>query len=178
MSPDTRRIICHWHLQLADPLYRAFTGGYLVNRRTGPRAEVSRDLVVNWVGEQGPGRWTLSTRIQFASKLLSAAFSAGLVASNRDPRPIVVPRVGDDALEYLLYLLREVQFEGTLLNNPYAASVDLQGPALENRLRHLPGMAFRRQGDLLEFGWRYADLDAWANANFAPHGVPMIEEMR
>ena len=175
MSPDTRRTICHWHLQLADPLYRAFTGSYLVDRRSGARAEVTRDIVTGWVGHQGPGRWTMTTRIQFASKLLSAAYSAGLIASNRDPRPIVVPRVRDEALEYLVYLLREVQFEGTLIKNPYLASVGLEGRELEDRLRSLPGLAFKRQGDLLEFGWRHADLAAWADACFggpspAPHG--------
>ena len=36
MSPETRRVICHWHLQLTDPLYRRFTGAYLVERRAGP----------------------------------------------------------------------------------------------------------------------------------------------
>jgi hypothetical protein len=30
MSPDTRRVVCHWHLQLSDPLYRDFTGTFLV----------------------------------------------------------------------------------------------------------------------------------------------------
>ena len=168
MSPDARRIICHWHLQLADPLYRRFTGSYLVDRREGARPEVTRDLVVGWVADQGPGRWTMSTRIQFASKLLSAAFAAGLVASRRDPRPVVVPRVRDDALEYLLYLLREVQVEGTVLDNPYLRSVGLEGPALEDRLRGLPGLAFKRQGDLLDFGWRCPDLRGWADASFAP----------
>lgn len=165
MSPDTRRVICHWHLQLADPLYRSFTGDYLVERRAGPRVEITRDLVVSWVGQQGPGRWTMATRIQFASKLLSAAFSAGLVATNRDPRPVVVPRVPDEALEYLMYLLRQVQFEGTLLRNPYAASMGLEDSFLEERLRALPGLAFSRQGDLIDYGWRYADLSAWADAN-------------
>jgi hypothetical protein len=165
MSPDTRRVICHWHLQLADPLYRAFTGHYLVNRRAGPRVEVTRDMVVAWVGQQGPDRWTMATRIQFASKLLSGAFSAGLIATNRDPRPVVIPRVPDDALEYLLYLLREVQFAGTLIENPYAASVGLEGSSLEDRLRRLQGLVFRRQGDLLDFGWQYSDIRAWADAN-------------
>lgn len=168
MSPDTRRVICHWHLQLADPLYRAFAGEYLVNRRAGPRVEVTRDLVVGWVGQQGRGRWTMPTHIQFASKLLSAAYSAGLVATNRDPRQVLVPRVPDDALEYLMYLLHEVQFDGTLLQNPYATSVGLDGPSLEDRLRGLPGLEFRRQGDLLDFGWHYPDLRAWGAANVAP----------
>jgi hypothetical protein len=165
MSPDTRRVICHWHLQLADPLYRAFTGDYLVTRRAGSRVEVTRDLVVRSVKQKGHGRWTMPTHIQFASKLLSAAFSAGLVATNRDPRPILIPRVPDEALEYLMYLLREVRFDGTLLENPYVSSVGLEGSSLEDRLRGLPGLVFRRQGDLIEYGWRYADLRAWCDAN-------------
>lgn len=170
MSPSVRRIICHWHLQISDPLYRAFTGNFLVDRRSGPRVEVTRDLVVNWVGQQGPKRWTMPTRIQLASKLLSAAYSAGLVGTNRDPRALLVPRVDDAALEYLMYFLREVQFEGTLLENPYLASIDLQGAALEDRLRNLPGLDFRRQSNLLDFGWRYVNLLEWAKANFALQG--------
>ncbi len=160
MSPDARRVICHWHLQLADPLYRVFTGDYLVRRRLGARAEVTRDLVVTWVGTQGPDRWTMPTKIQFASKLLSAALSAGLVGSNRDPRPLVFPRVEDDALAYLMYLLREVPIDGTLLDNPYVASVGLAGSVLEDRLRGLSSLTFKRQGDLLDFGWKYPTLDA------------------
>ena len=165
MSPDVRRAICHWHLQLTDPLYRRFTGSYLVERRSGPRPEVTRDLVVGWVGQHGPGRWKMSMRIQFASKLLSAAYSAALVTSNRDPRPIGLPRVPDEALEYLMYLLRETEFEGSLLDNPYARSVGLEGAILEERLRGLPGLAFRRQGDLIDFGWRHRDLRTWADVN-------------
>lgn len=165
MSQDTRRVICHWHLQLSDPLYRRFTGEYLVGRRSGPRSEVTRDLVVGWVGEQGPSRWTMSMRIQFASKLLSATYSAALVTSNRDPRPIGLPRVSDEALEYLMYLLRETDFEGSLLDNPYTSSVGLAGAILEERLRGLPGLVFRRQGDVIDFDWRHRDLRAWADAN-------------
>ena len=174
MSPDTRRAVCHWHLQLSDPMYRAFTGGYLIHRREGVRAEVTRDLIVTWVGQQGAGRWTMSTRIQFASKLLSAALSAGLVTSNRDPRPLSDPRIDDDALEYLMYLLREVEFAGTLLDNPYTRSVGLSGGFLEDRLRALPGMRFRRQGDLVDFGWQYPNLRAWAAANLTA-GTPVAD---
>jgi GNAT superfamily N-acetyltransferase len=110
MAPDTRKLICHWHLQLADPLYRAFTGAYLVSRRAAPRTELTRDLVVSFVTTSGEPHWSMAARVQFASKLLSAAYAAGLVETNRDPRPLVVPRVGDDALEYLLYLLRERRY--------------------------------------------------------------------
>ena len=174
MAPDTRRVIGHWHLGLADPLYRAFTADYLEARRQGARAEVTRDLVIRWVGDQGPERWTMSTRIQFASKLLSAAHSAGLVSSTRDPRPLAYPRVPDDALEYLAYLLRELDFEGTLLDNPYLASVGLSGGLLTDRLRALPGLDFRRQADLVDLGWRYPDLVAWADARFETGGAATI----
>lgn len=165
MSPATRSLVCHWHLQLSDPLYRSFTGDYLVQRRAGPRPEVTRDLVVTWVGDQGPGRWTMPTRIQFASKLLSAAAAAGLVASTRDPRPLVLPRVDDLALGYLVHLLREVSFEGSLLENPYLRSVGLEGALLADRLRALPGLGFRRQANLLDLTWESPDLPAWARVN-------------
>ena len=71
----------------------------------------------------------------------------------------------DESLEYLLYLLRETEFAGTLLDNPYLASVGLDGAVLVDRLRRLPGLAFRRQGDLTDFGWRHQDLRAWAAAS-------------
>lgn len=164
MDPDTRRLICHWHLQLSDPLYRAFTGEALVERRLSARPELTRAVVIAWVSDHGPARWTMATRIQFASKLLSAALATGLVATNRDPRPLLWPRISDDALTYLLYLLRGIDFAGTLLVNPYLASVGLEGDLLAARLRCLTALAFRRQGALLDFGWRFTDLSAWAAA--------------
>lgn len=166
MTPDTRRAICHWHLQLADPLYRQFTGDFLPDRRAGARPEVSRDLVVGWVGKHpSAGRWTLATRIQFASKLLSAAYSAGLITTNRDPRPLGLPRIPDEALAYLVYLLRETAFHGSFLDNPYLRSVGLDGAALDDRLRGAPGLAFVRHGELASFGWQQPNLRAWADAH-------------
>ncbi len=167
MEPDTRRLICHWHLQLADPLYRRFTGSFLVDRVAGGRGTITHPLAIAWVGDQAPERWNMATRIQFASKLLSAARTAGLIGSTRDPRPLKYPRVNDAALTYLMYLLRGVSFEGTLLDNPYAASVGLQNGTLEDRLRGLAALKFRRQGDLVEFGWKYADLEGWAGQSHA-----------
>ena len=172
MEPETRQLICHWHLQFADPLYRGFTGDYLVARLARGRDQVTRERVIAWVGDQGPGRWTMPTRIQFASKLLSAAFAAGLLGGNRDPRPIVLPRVRDDALAYLMYFLRGVDFEGSLLDNLYTASVGLEGRFLEERLADLPGLAVRRQGDLLDFTWAYPDLAAWGDARIGSQEAP------
>ena len=162
MGPDIRRLICHWHLQLSDPLYRAFTGSFLVERQRGTRAQVTRDLVTAWVDAEHPGRWSLTTRIQFASKLLSTAASAGLVDGKRDPRPLLYPRVADAALAYVVYLLRSVDYAGTLLANPYLASVGLEGKELEDRLRRLDGLRFSRQGDLVDLDWSHPSIIAWA----------------
>lgn len=162
MAPESRALISHWHLQLADPLYRAFTGDFLPRRREALRPEVSRDIVVAWVAQMGRARWTPASQIQFASKLLSAAFSAGLVTSNRDPRPLRYPPVPDEALGYLLYLLRGVDFAGTLLANPYLASVGLDGGLLDDALRRLPGVRYARMGDLRDLQFEYPDLPAWA----------------
>lgn len=164
MPPDTRRNICHWHLQLAEPLYRRFAGEFLCARRESARAEVTHDIAVRWVVEQGGGRWAMSTAIQFASKLLSSAYSAGLIGTKVDPRPLLIPRVSDHALAYLLYLLRDVRIEGTLLENPYLASVGLEAAGLTDRLRKLGGLTFRKQGDVVDFGWEYPNLSAWAHA--------------
>lgn len=168
MAPLARRLICHWHLQLSDPLYRRFTGDYLVERRQRVPAEVSHGPVVKWVAEQDSGRWGMGTRVQFASKLLTSALAAGLIGSNRDPRSLLWPRVDDLSLAYLLYLLRETAVAGSLLANPYLASIGLTGSALESRLKTLPGLRFRRQGDLIDWGWVYPDLVTWAAAQFAP----------
>ena len=63
MDRATRVLVCHWHLQLSDPLYRRFTGDYLVERRQGGRETVSRGLVIRWMAEVDvEGRWSASTR--------------------------------------------------------------------------------------------------------------------
>lgn len=162
MDPGTRRLICHWHLQLTDPLYRAFTGRVLVQRHDAVPAVVTRDFTLKWVSSECPTTWSTSTRIQLASKLLSAALSAGLLHSNRDPRTVLFPRVGDDALSYLLYLLKGIRYEGTLLENPYLGSVGLSDGALDHRLRSLRELSFRRQGDLIEIDWVHESLEGWA----------------
>lgn len=172
MDPATRIVICHWHLQLADPLYRAFTADFLATRRDNAKPEVTRAQAIAWVAEQDSGRgvsgrWTMSTRIEFASKLLSAAAEAGIVGSRIDPRPLRAPRVSDDALRYLLHLLRSVDFDGTLLENPYLASVGLTGDALAARLRALPGVRYARQGDVVDLAFEHVSLASWFAARIA-----------
>jgi hypothetical protein len=163
MSAATRRLICHWHLQLSDPLYRRFSGQLLPERRASPgvSGDVTRDLVARWVRAEGGDRWAAATCVQFASKLLSTAFEAGLVATRRDPRPLATPLVPDDALAYLLYLLRGVRFVGTLVDNPYLASVGLTGLALDTRLGRLEDVTYRRMGEVVDVEWKAPSLAAW-----------------
>ncbi len=162
MSPDTRRVICHFHLQLTDPLYRAFTGEHLPARRDALRATVHRQSVIQWAAEHGLQRWAMKTRLQFASRLLSCALAAGLLRGKQDPREAVLPRVPDPALEYVLYALRDLRFEGTLVQNPYLASLGLIGGNISDRLRTLASLEFRQIGDVHEMHWRFPDLEAWA----------------
>lgn len=162
MTPSTRQMICHWHLQLSDPLYRSFTASFLAHRRLRVIPSFDRDVVVRWINENHPNRWSASTVLQFARKLLSAATEAGLIASERGQRTPQFPRVPDEALEFLLYLLRETTFSGSLLENPYLSSVGLIGDLLDQRLRKLPSLDYHRMGELTEFDWKYKNLTHWA----------------
>ncbi|MBP9202690.1 MAG: DUF1819 domain-containing protein [Kofleriaceae bacterium] len=164
MPPEIRRVICHFHLQLTDPLYRAFTGEFLPSRREALRPDIHRQTVIQWTSEHGPPRWAMKTQLQFASRLLSCAGAAGLVSGNRDPRQVATPRVPDQALEYILYTLRALRFEGSLISNPYLGSLGLVGGLLADRLRALGTIEFRQVGDVHELDWRYQDLETWAGA--------------
>lgn len=161
MDIATRQVICHWHMQLADPIYRRFTGDYLNQRRALSDPKIDRDAVLRWVKAEHPDKWSDATCVQFASKLLSAALEAGLV-SRRDPRTLPFPKVPDLALAYLLYLLRETRFDGTLTANPYLASVGLDEDSLASKARGLPGVTMRRMMGLVEFEWSHPDLATWA----------------
>lgn len=162
MDAATRQVICHWHLQLSDPLYRGFTGKFLVERRALRDPKIERDIVLRWVKNEFPHRWSEATLVQFASKLLSAASEAGVISAKRDPRALLLPKVPDVALAYLMHLLRGVQFAGTLTENAYLASVGLVDGFLDQRLRSLRGVSFRRMAHLTEFDWEAPTLTAWA----------------
>ncbi|WP_437796414.1 DUF1819 domain-containing protein [Sorangium sp. So ce693] len=164
MDAATRQVVCHWHLQLSDPLYRRFTGQFLVERRGLRDPKVDREVVLRWVKHEFPDRWSEATLVQFASKLLSAASEAGVVSAKRDPRALLMPKVPDLALAYLMHLLRGLRFAGTLTENPYLTSVGLAEGVLDQRLRSLRGMTFRRMAHLTEFEWEAPTLTAWAEA--------------
>lgn len=163
----TRRNLCHWHLQLVDPLYRSFTDDYLGQRRTlrvdMTEAMIDRDIVGRWVSQKmGRDHWSPATIARMATGLIAAAASAGLCSDKMGKRNLLYPQVSDRAVEYWLYFLRALTFEGTLLDNPYWRSVGLTGSLLETRLQRLPNIDFRRMGELIDFGWQCIDLNDWA----------------
>jgi hypothetical protein len=148
-------------LQLTDPIYRRFTSDFLLRRRSLHEPRVDRDAAFRWVKSEYPDKWADSTVVQFSSKLLSASLEAGLV-SKRDPRSLLFPTVPDLSLAYLLYLLRETRFDGSLTQNPYLASVGLDDDTLASRARCLPGVSMKRMMKLVDFDWAYPDFQSWA----------------
>ncbi len=161
-DPEISRSVCHWHLQLSDPMYREFTGKFLVERRRRPEPRVDRGATVRWLTARNPGRWAMSTAIRLAENLLTSAAEAGLCSARPGVRRLAWPDVSNISLSYLLYLLRRVKFAGAMTDNPYLLST-LPGPEdIERRTRDLPGLAIRRMGDLRDFDWAHPDLRTWA----------------
>jgi len=161
-DPTVRQLICHWHTQLSDPIYRAFSGEFLDARRQRPDRTVDRDATVRWVRDFTGDKWATATANRMANGLLSTAAEAGLCASNPGKREVLYPTIPDEALAYLMYLLRDLSFKGTLLDNPYVTSVGLTEGFLDQRLARLSSLKFARQADLHDFVWSYPDLTAWA----------------
>jgi hypothetical protein len=93
-----RPFLCHVHTQLADPVYRRFTGELLPTRREQGLTTLDRDTVARWVDGLEAGRWGASTCIKFASNLLATALDAGLVGGRRDPRKLPpIPAIRGEA---------------------------------------------------------------------------------
>ena len=164
-DPITRQNICHWHLQLADPMYRDFSGHFLEQRRLDSAANttsIDRDIVARWVSQNLPTEWATTTVLRMATALITCATAAGLCEHSSGARVLTYPKVTDAALAYWLYFLKDLRFTGTLLANPYFSSVGLSEGFLEPRLRQLSGLTFSRMGDLHEFNWQYANLERWA----------------
>lgn len=162
--PETRRLVCHWHLQLADPLYRAFAGDYLPRRRAEGADGVDTFAVRQWLRSTQPDRWGERSLGQFAGKLLSAATAAHLLRGASGRRHFTDPLVPDEALTYLLYLLRETTLAETLVDNAYLRSVGLVGLALDLRLRNHRAVTLRRLGGAWELEFRYPSLSLWFEA--------------
>jgi hypothetical protein len=156
-----RPYICHLHTQLADPIYRRFTGKMLPNRRDQGQTSIDRDVVARWIDSLEPGRWSPSTCQKFGSNLLATASDAGLVVGKKDPRKIPVPATPDVALGYATYLLRDVQILGTLERNPYLRSLGVDADGFGRLGARVPGLRITELGGVFDIAWLEASLRDW-----------------
>jgi len=162
LRAPARVLVCHLHLQLTDPVYRAFTGDFLVKRRAAGHTTIGRDQVERWVHDTWGNRWAAATRLKFASNLLTAASEAGFLAGRRDPRPLTLPPISDAGLGYALYLLREAVPDAALFDNPYIESLGLTREALLDKLRGGVALRVRNLGDVVDVEWAAPNLRQWA----------------
>jgi len=156
-----RPLLCHLHTQLADPLYRRFTGEMLPTRREHGLTTLDRDTVTRWVDSLAPGRWSSTTAIKFASNLLATALDAGIVEGRRDPRKLTVALVPESILGYALYLLRDVRIEGSLTENPYLRSLGVTAELFRRIAPRIPGIRFAAVGGVTELSFLEPSLRAF-----------------
>ena len=156
-----RPLICHVHTQLADPIYRRFSGELLPMRRAHGLTTIDRDTVARWIEGLEPGRWSSTTCIKFASNLLATALDAGLVSGRRDPRKLPALAVPDVMLGYVLYLLRGVRIEGSITDNPYLRSFGVTPGNFGSFAARIPGIRFAELGGVVDLTWADPGLPAW-----------------
>lgn len=121
----TANLVCHWHLQLTDPLYRHYTGDYLLKCWSSGTPAVSLEGTAAWV-EKSPvaADWKPNTVRRLASGLMSSASAAGLCdRRGRSERELRLPVVSAADLHYLNDLLDRAQSLGD--RSYYRVSVGL-----------------------------------------------------
>lgn len=162
-----RTFICHLHTQLADPVYRAFSGVFLPERRDEGRATIDRPTVVRWVEAEHPGRWSGATSTKFASNLLATALDVGLVQGRRDPRPVKVPTVPSVVAGYALQLLRRIDIDGSLTENAYLRSLGFDTASLARIVPAIPGVRVVELAGVAEVIFDEPNLVAWGQRHLA-----------
>jgi hypothetical protein len=99
-------LVCHWHLQWSDPLYRDFTSGFLVGAWARPEAGVTVNAVDDWLAQRGShADWSPATRRRLASGLLAAARDAGFLKGQGREKELRTVTVDQPSLNYLRSLL-------------------------------------------------------------------------
>ena len=159
-----RILICHWHLQLSDVLYRKFTSEFIPSRFIYTPAAFHKDQVQQWVYGFMGEKWAGSTQAQLASKMLSCIRSVGYVSKDTtNTIELRYPSVNQRALQYILYALREIEFQGSLLENPYLKSVGLTGSFLISQINQTSTISVNQLGDVTSLEWKYPTLLEWSN---------------
>lgn len=101
-------LVCHWHLQWSDPLYRDFTSSYLVAAWAMPQQNVGVTDIEGWLFQRGTHHdWSPSTRRRLASGLLGAATEAGFLTGHGRRRELRTVGVDRTSLSYLRAFLAE-----------------------------------------------------------------------
>lgn len=155
--------VCHFHLQFTDPLYRQFSDGYLSRRLERSEPSIENLSALDWLEGLEPGRWAAATAERLVSGLASCLTEAGFCAGRKSPRAISIPPISDTSLAYLLYFLKDAEFEGGLLTNPYIRATGL-GSDLTLRLKKLSGIEFQSRGDVSTIGWKHETFQDWLAA--------------
>jgi hypothetical protein len=153
--------LCHVHTALADPIYRQFAGVLLPERRALGYTTVDREQVARWVSELYPERWAGVTLLKFGSNLLATAFEAGLLVDRRDPRQLSAVSAPEVVVAYTLYLLRGVEFEGSLTDNLYLRSLGVSPASFRFIAGRMPGIRFAELGGVAELTFLEPSLHAW-----------------
>ncbi len=95
-------LICHWHLQWSDPLYREFTSDYLVGAWAQPDTGLNVDAVLGWLQGRGSySEWSASTQRRLASGLLSTAVEAGFLKGSGRKKELRTVTVDGAGMDYL-----------------------------------------------------------------------------
>lgn len=153
--------ICHLHLQLADPIYRRFTGDLLPERRKLGYTTIDRPTVTRWVEASEPDRWSATTCIKFASNLLATALEAGLIKGRRDPRSLEIRHLPGEAIGYALYLLRDTDMAEPVASGPYLRSLGVTRESLVTESSRIPGVTCARVGDHVDLSFELPSLTEW-----------------
>lgn len=121
--PDQQTaLVCHWHLQWSDPLYRDFTSSYLVTAWAMPEQGVGVSDIEGWLFQRGTHHaWSPSTRRRLASGLLGAATEAGFLSGHGRRRELRTVGVDRTSLAYLRAFLAEQD------NEPAGEEIFLSG---------------------------------------------------
>ena len=122
-SPEEQSaLVCHWHLQWSDPLYRDFTSSYLVTAWAMPDQGIGVSDVEGWLLQRGTHHgWSPSTRRRLASGLLGAATEAGFLAGHGRRRELRTVGVDRTSLAYLRAFLADQD------NEPAGEEIFLSG---------------------------------------------------
>lgn len=167
MTVKERAIICHWHVQLSDVLYRRFTSEFIPSRFIYTPPTFHKDQAQQWVYSYMGAKWAGSTQAQLASKMMSCIRSTGLVASeSKDTIQLQYPLISNHCLTYILYALREISFQGNMLENPYLKSVGLTGSFLISQINQSSALSVQQIGDTISFEWKYPSLVEWGKHEF------------